>query len=379
MIPPGYPARDDPGGDGSYFAEQAEIVRRVLGWRCDVLAPRIFRAGTGAAHPAEAEQLADGGEVWRGAFGYRFPLGRVSAWRKFGGGMFRAYAARRGRPDLIWAHRITGAGWLARDLRRRRGIPYFIHEHSARYFGRPVSALRRAGLRRAVRESVYCAAVGAAQREAMARRLGLSPDALEVVNNPVNRLFADSALPSRRRTGPFVFANVARVAGGKNQAALLRAFARFRREEDADARLRLIGDGPDREKLRVLIRELGLDGSAELAGKMGRAEVRGALLSADAFVFPSDAETFGMAVAEALCCGLPCAATATGIAAEVVDETTGVLLSDAGPSAILSGMKKVRRRAYDSSAIRRRGLEVSSPERFCRTIQGLLAGRGFAG
>ena len=380
MIPSGYPARGDPGGNATFFAEQAEIVRRVLGWRCDVLTPRIFRAGTDSPHPPEAEKLPDGGEVWRGAFGYRFPLNRVSAWQKFGGEMFSAYAEKRGPPDLVWAHRITGPGWLARDLRRRLGIPYFIHEHHTRYFRRTVSFFRQADLRRTMRDSVYCAAVGAPQRDAMARRLGVSPESLEVVNNPVNRLFADSdALLERRKAagGPFVFANVGRLTGVKNQAALLRAFARFLREEDSAAKLRLIGEGPDAEKLRGLIRDLALADSAELAGKLGRAEICAALLSADAFVLPSDVECCCVALLEALCCGLPCATTTAGIGAEVADETTGVLLADAGPDAILAGMKKLRRGRYDSAAIRRRGLEIASPERFCRTVRALLAARGF--
>ena len=380
MIPFGYPARGDSGGDGTFFAEQAEIVRRVLGWRCDVLTPRIFRAGTDSPHPPEAEKLPDGGEVWRGAFGYRFPLNRVSAWQKFGGEMFSAYAEKRGAPDLVWSHCITGAGWLARDLRRRLGIPYFIHEHYTRYFRRPVSFFRQADLRRTMRGAAYCAAVSAAHRDAIARRLGVSPESMEVVNNPVNRLFADSdALLERRKAagGPFVFANVGRLTGVKNQAALLRAFARFLREEDSAAKLRLIGEGPDAEKLRGLIRDLALADSAELAGKLGREEICAALLSADAFVFPSQAESFGVALLEALCCGLPCATTTAGIGAEVADETTGVLLADAGPDAILAGMKKLRRGRYDSAAIRRRGLEIASPERFCRTVRALLAARGF--
>ena len=376
-IPSWFPSRNVPSGDGTYFAEQAEILRRVAGWRCDILAPRIFPMGKGDGAGMDVESLPDGGEVWRGAFPYRFPLNRVSAWQKFGGEMFAAYAEKRGAPDFIWAHGLTQAGWLARDLRRRLGIPYFLHEHLTRYQKmRRVSFFRRMDLRRTVRSAVYCATVSAQHRQAVARQLGIPQETLEVVHNPVNGIFAESvSRPARDRLGG-VFISVGRLVHVKNQAAILQGFARFLREEDSEAKLRLVGDGPDRDKLAGLIQELGLEDSAELTGNLGREKIREALLAADAFVFPSAVESFGVALMEALCCGLPCAATAAGIAGEVVDETTGILLSDASPEAILAGMKKIRRTRYDPAAIRRRGLAVSSPERFCETIKKILARRG---
>ena len=376
-IPSWFPSRNVPSGDGTYFAEQAEILRRVAGWRCDILAPQIFPTGKGEGAGMDVENLPEGGEVWRGAFSYRFPLNRVSAWQKFGGEMFAAYAEKRGAPDFIWAHGITQAGWLARDLRRRLGIPYFLHEHLTRYQkARRVSFFRRMDLRRTVRNAVYCATVSARHREAVARQLGIPRETLEVVHNPVNAIFAESVSHPARDGRGGVFISVGRLVHVKNQAAILQGFARFLREEDSGAKLRLVGDGPDRDKLAGLIQELGLENSAELTGNLGREKIREALLAADAFVFPSAVESFGVALMEALCCGLPCAATAAGIAGEVVDETTGVLLSGASPEAILAGMKKIRRTRYDSAEIRRRGLAVSSPERFCETIKKILARRG---
>ena len=356
--------------------------------------------------------------------------------------MFAAHAAQRRTPDLIWAHGLSGPGWLAADLRRRFGIPYVVHEHSSRYLSaRRVSLFRRTRLSRVANGALYCAAVSAELRRQVARQLGMAEEEWAVVHNPVNPLFTEKLILSGESRNPlepergmgsgfrgkgiaggegivdeggivdggcadgngivdaqegdgaFVFISVARLVPGKNQSATLRAFARFVREEDSGAKLRLVGDGPDAEKLSALIGELRLSGSAGLVGKLERAGIRAALSGADAFVFPSEAESFGVALLEAMACGLPCVATPVGIAGEVVDDSTGALIPDATPESILAGMKKVHRgirsgvrngirdgvrsALCDSVTIRSRALSLSSPERFCETIGELLESRGF--
>ena len=97
----------------------------------------------------------------------------------------------------------------------------------------------------------------------------------------------------------------------------------------------------------------------------------------NAFMLPSDVECCSVALLEGLCCGLPCVTSAAGIADEVIDETTGVLLADTNPDTILAGMKKVRHHRYDARLIRQRGMEIASPERYCARIKQLLSSHRF--
>lgn len=85
----------------------------------------------------------------------------------------------------------------------------------------------------------------------------------------------------------------------------------------------VVGDGPDLAQLRARHPEVRFTGyrfSAELAA---------AMRAADAFVFPSRTDTFGLVMLEALACGVPVAAfPVTGPIDVIEDGVTGALDED---------------------------------------------------
>jgi glycosyltransferase involved in cell wall biosynthesis len=93
---------------------------------------------------------------------------------------------------------------------------------------------------------------------------------------------------------------VARLAPEKRHDVLLRAVAAAR-----DPRLvaLLVGDGPERRRLELLARELGV--RVVLAGDRRWEEVVEAYVAADVFALLSERETWGVAVNEAVASGLP--------------------------------------------------------------------------
>lgn len=91
------------------------------------------------------------------------------------------------------------------------------------------------------------------------------------------------------------------------------------------ARLLLVGDGPERSRVEARLRALGLRDRAALVGR--QESCADWLRAADLFVLPSETESFGLAALEALSCGVPVLASATGGLGEVVDAgRTGELL-----------------------------------------------------
>ncbi|HSN72936.1 MAG TPA: glycosyltransferase, partial [Steroidobacteraceae bacterium] len=62
------------------------------------------------------------------------------------------------------------------------------------------------------------------------------------------------------------------------------------------------------------------------------------LASADAFVHAGDRETFGLVIVEAMACGLPVVAVRAGALAELVSDTTGVLVDGPAPGALAAGV-----------------------------------------
>jgi glycosyltransferase involved in cell wall biosynthesis len=90
-----------------------------------------------------------------------------------------------------------------------------------------------------------------------------------------------------------------------------------------NTRLVLVGDGPARPAL-----EQRLGTNAHFTGYLRGAELATAYASSDLFVFPSDTETFGQVIQEAMASGLPVVAARAGGAIDMVrDGTTGALFT----------------------------------------------------
>jgi glycosyltransferase involved in cell wall biosynthesis len=118
---------------------------------------------------------------------------------------------------------------------------------------------------------------------------------------------------------------VGRLAPAKGQVLLVQACARLR---DAGVRfhLRLVGAGPDRERIERAVRDLGLQDRITLTGALTQGEVRKQFDQADIFVLPSLAEGIPVVLMEAMASGVPCVTTpVNGIPELIEHERTGLL------------------------------------------------------
>lgn len=84
----------------------------------------------------------------------------------------------------------------------------------------------------------------------------------------------------------------------------------------------LVGTGPDRDQLVEVFDGLPVT----FAGVLHGPELAAAYASADVFAFPSDTETFGNVVLEAMACGLPVVATTSGGQIDLLSPGTNGLL-----------------------------------------------------
>ena len=130
-----------------------------------------------------------------------------------------------------------------------------------------------------------------------------------------------------------------RVHPKKGCDLLLQAFTTV---AGSDPTLRLVMAGPDQDgwcdELRILAGRLGIADRITWAGMLVGDLKWGALRSADAFVLPSHQENFGIAVAEALACGVPALISQrVNIWREVVEDGAGMADEDtvAGTTATL--------------------------------------------
>ena len=94
------------------------------------------------------------------------------------------------------------------------------------------------------------------------------------------------------------------------------------------SKLLLVGDGPERNYIETLCRELEICNDVRFLGKLEAVEE--VLSVADLFIMPSEKESFGLAALEAMACEVPVVSTNTGGLPELmIDGKTGYM-SDVG-------------------------------------------------
>jgi len=109
-----------------------------------------------------------------------------------------------------------------------------------------------------------------------------------------------------RSAGPFQIGYVGRLTPEKNVRFLAQLERDLLAAGNRDFRIVLIGKGSEEKWLRENMQH------AEFIGWLGGNELSRAFANMDAFVFPSETDTFGLAVLEALASGVPAVVSPSG-------------------------------------------------------------------
>jgi len=155
-----------------------------------------------------------------------------------------------------------------------------------------------------------------------------------------------NGIPMQRLRPPLASPPTAAFAGRfvreKGIDVLLRAFARVV-AAIPEARLVLVGDGPECVPLRRLIADLGLSTQVSMAGHLPRQELEPYLAKAWVQVMPSHwAEPFGLVAAEAMMRGTAVIVSDSGGLAELVqDGDTGFLVPPGDSEALATRLLQV--------------------------------------
>jgi glycosyltransferase involved in cell wall biosynthesis len=343
---------------------------------------RKWRPGAGSGERIDAAE----GEIreWRW-HGFRWwprerhgTIAFTSAARRL---MADYVSERGGPPDLIHAHVVMPAGYAAWRLSGVWDVPFVLTEHAGPFDMMMQSAWQRRCVRRAVEGAAAVVAVSPALVEAM-RRAGVRRE-MEVVPNTIDPSFtsevagtenAPTLTPtlSLEGKGRIVrFLTVASMRAGKGVDDLIRAFARTA-DQHREATLTIAGEGPLEGELCQLSESLGVAERVRFVGPLaGPAEVRRAVLNADVFALASHAETFGVALIEALACGRPVIATRCGGPESIVTAANGLLVAVADVTELAEAMDTMARRLseYEPAAIRADALARFGPDVIARRYE----------
>jgi glycosyltransferase involved in cell wall biosynthesis len=125
-----------------------------------------------------------------------------------------------------------------------------------------------------------------------------------------------------------------RLAGEKGIPVLFESL-RMLQSEEYDFELTLVGDGPDRQALKEMARQMGIADRVVFAGFASQEGVRDHLRQSDIFILPSFAEGVPVSLMEAMACGVPVIATYVGGVVELVqDGATGQVVYAGDPNSL---------------------------------------------
>jgi glycosyltransferase involved in cell wall biosynthesis len=162
-----------------------------------------------------------------------------------------------------------------------------------------------------------------------------------------------------RPNGGFRVLYVGRLVYWKGLHLALRAFAEFHKLHP-DARMTVIGKGPDEKWLADLAASLGLDDTVNWISHLEHAGVLRAYARHDAFLFPSLHDSSGNVVLEALSSGLPVVCLDTGGPAVLVDPSCGFKVRPGAPEQVVEDLARALDELARDPALRRAMSQAAS-------------------
>src|SRR3989344_2428007 len=239
-----------------------------------------------------------------------------SAWRK------AEELHRRERFDVLWAV-MASYGSLAALLFKMRHprVPLLltIQEGDSEkhlFFGR--GGLVGLGSRWALRKADYIQVISNFLKNFVKSRGAKCP--IEVVHNGVDwELFNTQYRPSEIKAArdnlglkdEYVVLTASRLVFKNGVDILIEAIAKFK-EKQPNIKCLIIGDGPEREKLKAKSKKLNVAGNVIFLGQIPQKDLPIYFRIADVFARPSRSEGLGNSFLEAMAAGVPAIGTPIG-------------------------------------------------------------------
>ena len=279
-------------------------------------------------------------DTWRGARVERMPM-HSPLYRND----VRAVARVRTRlaalkrefgPDVVHVHLADAAVLFHMLTEAETPAPVVVTVHSALA---AAQAAPQTVLQRAITAAAW---VTGCSRSMLDQTLHTVPEVASRSSVILNGMDTDRIAATPAPSGPPSVLLLGRLVEEKGFDVGLRACALVHQSRP-DLRVRLVGDGPERDRLLSLVVELGLEGAVEHTGRIPMGDVPSMLSRSNVVVIPSRYdEPFGLVAVEAGLAGRPVIASARGGLPEVVvDGVNGLLVPDDDPRALANALLRV--------------------------------------
>lgn len=244
--------------------------------------------------------------------------------------------------DVVWVGQLLPVGTVAWILRLMGGKPYIVSCHGMDVLLPLGNPWKRWLARRVLRSASGITANSRYTAEQISGNYGIPSQRVTIVYPAPADL---PVLPRAEAPEPTILA-VGRLVRRKGFDTLIAAMEAIWREQP-NARLEIIGSGPERGSLAAAAAASSRPAQVKLLGDVADADLAAAYSRAWAFCLPAraegaDVEGFGMVCVEAAAAGVPTVATATGGVGEAVDDgATGLLVQPADGASLAAALLKL--------------------------------------
>jgi len=190
--------------------------------------------------------------------------------------------------------------------------------------------------------------------------VGVKKDKLHIITNGIQELSKSKSFQADEiitfcKQG-FTIVSIGRLSQEKGYEYLIQAFDQL--EKEFDARLLIIGEGPERSRLENMIFRRGLADKIMMPGY--RNEAWRYLLHCKVFVLSSLTEGLPMTLLEAMQVEVPVIATKVGGIPQLITHgKTGLLVPSGDPDLLCKAIKDIGQNSYDTKTL-------------CRNAMGLI-------
>lgn len=269
------------------------------------------------------------------------------------------------RPQVVHVQ-LAHAMVLVASLKRRFTVPALVsHQHGA-LFAATRAPIRLRIDRWATRRFDVVVAVSGQVKSFLTDEYGIDPALIEMIPNGWDGEPLPHS-PDPRLT----VVSVGRLRAEKGHGVLVESFASVARSFP-DARLVLVGDGPERSALLRRVNELGIQENVDFVGAQDN--VWPFLASASLFALPSFSETSGIAAMESMAAGVPVVASGVGGLRELVlPRENGVLVPPNDSEALSRELIGLLRSTDERVRMGARAKEMADDWRIERTVASYLS------
>ena len=280
--------------------------------------------------------------------GERFiSLGKSDSVTFFYPGLLRRVAALK--PKAILSSGFSPATCKLALQSLVRDTPLLIWSEDVELPARHLPAWRKLMRRLIIKRTRGLVAAGSMARDHLVN-MGAGRDRIHIAVNTVDtQFFAQQAAKLRaqdrgdkdgKESQPAQFLYIGQLNPGKRVDLILKA-AKAMANKRKDWSLVIVGDGPERENLEAMARELSLTDLVRFEGRKEKDLLPSYIAEARCFLFPTDNDAWGMVLNEAMAGGLPCLASVrAGATADLVEDgVTGFQLDFHDPAPVTARLE----------------------------------------